>query len=125
PLTAGVGLSIEASKAQQGESDIWLKITGADLRLFTSAKPADAVAAYRSALRDAPPFAKESAARQLELYRDLGVLQENVVAVLAAIATVTPEPQKSAGPDHVILFTGHRIDSPGRATPRFPAACET
>jgi hypothetical protein len=28
-------------------------------------------------------------------------------------------------PDHVILFTGHRIDSPGRKTPRFPAACET
>src|SRR5207244_1502978 len=54
PLTAGVGLSIEASKAQQGESDIWLKITGADLRLFTSAKPADAVARYRGALRPAP-----------------------------------------------------------------------
>ena len=62
PLTSGVGLSIEATKAQKGDSDIWMKITAADLRLFTCAKPAEAVAAYRTALRGAPPFAVESAA---------------------------------------------------------------
>lgn len=124
-LAAGVGLSIDAAKAQQGGGDIWVQITGADLRLFTTAKPAEAVAAYRAALRDAPPFAKESAARQLELYRDLCVMQDKVPAVLAAIGAAPAEPQKSEGPDHVILFTGHRIDSPGRKTPRFPAACET
>jgi hypothetical protein len=125
PLTAAVGLSIEAAKAQQGGGDIWLKITGADLRLFTAAKPAEAVAAYRTALWDAPPFAKESAARQLELFRDLAVMQDKVPSVLATIATTTAKQQTSAGPDHVILFTGHRIDSPDRKTPRFPAVCET
>lgn len=124
-LTAGVGLSIEATKVQKGDDDIWLKITGADLRLFTSAKPAEAVAAYRTALRGAPPFAVDAAARQLELFRDLGVLEDKVAAVLAALAAAPPAPQKkTARPDHVILFTGHRVDSPGRKTPRFPAACE-
>lgn len=31
---------------------------------------------------------------------------------------------KSASVDEVILFTGHRIDSPNRPTPRFPAHSE-
>lgn len=124
-LIAAVGLSIEATKAQKGDSDIWLKITAADLRLFTSAKPAEAVAAYRAALRGAPPFVVDAAARQLELYRELGILEDKVAAVLAAIAAAPPAPQKSVRSDHVILFTGHRVDSPGRKTPRFPAACET
>lgn len=125
PLTAGVGLSIEATTAQKGASEIWLRITAADLRLFTCATPAEAVAAYRSALQGAPPFAAESVTRQLELYRDLGVLQDKVAAVLAAIATAHSAPHKSVRPDHVILFTGHRIDSPGRKSARFPPACET
>ena len=124
PLTAGVGLSLEAAQARQGDADIWLKITGADLRLFTAATASEAVTAYRAALRDAPPFAKESAARQLEFYRDLGVMPDKVQAVLAAIAAPPAQPRTSSGPDHVILFTGHRIDSPGRPAPRFPAACE-
>ena len=123
-LTAGVGLSLEANRAQKGDGDIWTKITDADLWLFTSAKPADAVAAYRKALRGAEPFAVESAMRQLELYRDLGVLYDEVSAVLAAFSTAPSAPQTSTRPDHVILFTGHRIDSPGRQTPRFPAECE-
>lgn len=124
-LTAGVRLSIEATKAQKGDSDIWMKLTAADLMLFTCAKPAEAVAAYRAALRGAPPFAAESVSRQLELYRDLGILPDKVAAVLAAIGTAPPEPRKNVRPDHVILFTGHRIDAPNRDTPRFPAACET
>ncbi len=124
PLTSGVGLSIEATKAQQGDSDLWMKITAADLRLFTCAKPAEAVAAYRTALRGAPPFAVESAARQLELYQDLGVLEDKVAAVLAAIATAPARPQQATPVDHVILFTGHRIDLPDRKTARFPPACE-
>jgi hypothetical protein len=101
-----------------------MKITEADLRLFTCATPADAVAAYRKALRGAEPFAVEAAMRQLELYRDLGVLLDKVSAVLAAFPTAPSAPQTSTRPDHVILFTGHRIDSPDRESPRFPADCE-
>lgn len=29
----------------------------------------------------------------------------------------------SGEPTQVLLFAGHRVDAPGRATPRFPAAC--
>ena len=29
----------------------------------------------------------------------------------------------AASPGRVLLFAGHRIDAPGRAAPRFPAAC--
>jgi len=123
-LAAGLGLSIEANQEQRGATDIWMKITAADLKFFTCEKPAEAVSAYRTALRGAPPFAVESAARQLELYRDLGVLKGKVEAVLAVIGAAPQEAPKTARPDHVILFTGHRIDSPGRSKPRFPAECQ-
>ena len=54
-------------------------------------------------------------------YEQLGVMTDNVAAALKAI----PIPDLSEGPTdeppHVLLFTGHRIDTPTREKPRFPA----
>ena len=49
-------------------------------------------------------------------------MPENVQAVLDVLdgtAGLTPPPVESA-PRRVILFTGHMIDAPDRAEPRFP-----
>jgi hypothetical protein len=35
-----------------------------------------------------------------------------------------PEVQMDQSPKHVLLFSGHMIDAPGRKTPRFPADTE-
>lgn len=46
----------------------------------------------------------------------------------AALATLSQRPSRPADvtpePPHTLLFTGHVIDAPTRATPRFPAAKE-
>jgi len=35
---------------------------------------------------------------------------------------IAPLASASAAPRHVVLFTGHLVDAPGRAVPRFPSA---
>src|SRR5262249_37245007 len=67
---------------------------------------------------------------QLELFRALGVLTGNVQAALEAVPSETVGDRAGlsmvpAKINHVIVFTGHRIDNKGRETPRFPANCET
>ncbi len=37
-----------------------------------------------------------------------------------AASDLAPEAQTGPNPPHVLLFTGHRVDDPGRPTPRFP-----
>lgn len=59
--------------------------------------------------------------RQLLIYRDLGILRENVEAALTLPELQEPDLPK---PLNVFLFTGHQIDSPKRKSPRFPAVKE-
>ena len=65
---------------------------------------------------------RDAVRRQLLLYQRLEILKENIQAGLESIAPVAVQVQEA--PPRVILFTGHRIDAPDRATPRFPAAKE-
>jgi hypothetical protein len=46
----------------------------------------------------------------------LGIYED---AARAALETL-PDAQSGPNPPHVLLFTGHRVDDPGRASPRFP-----
>jgi hypothetical protein len=56
--------------------------------------------------------------RQLAIYGQLAIAPETVAETLKVI----PSPDVSEEqPPHVLLFTGHRIDSTTRETPRFPA----
>ncbi len=125
-------LSAEAFRnRRRGEpEDIWAMFTRADLRLLTSQRPAYVTAAYEQARTAATDqemaFAIASAARQVELYRRLGVFTDNVNAALKALDA--PADQASAGPapvrSRVLVFSGHRIDARGRKRPRFPASSE-
>lgn len=129
-LEVAVDLSLKSARrlASFGaHPDTWLRIGAADLAFLTGgARPARVAARYREALADAQPLHLASVRRQLEIYLRLGVLPEATRAGLAVLDELGPSvPQDEAredSPARVLLFTGHRIDAPGRATPRFPAA---
>jgi hypothetical protein len=123
-LLVAVALSLEAERERlkvkpNRDARIWLDISFADLDLLTlEGRPEAVEEAYRGALQDAESFHRESAAKQLLLYQELGLMAENVQAALAAVsAHISP----AKVDPRVLLFTGHRMDAPGRDRPRFPA----
>lgn len=119
-LRCSVTLSLEAAKAhidRTDKVDMWHSITLADLACLTSKSPAFVADQYRRALAGAHDFEIDSVRRQLIIYEQLGVLTANVEEVLRAIPRPNLHEEKS---DHVLLFTGHRMDSPGREKARFP-----
>jgi tetratricopeptide (TPR) repeat protein len=122
-LTAGVKLAIEskqAALAREEKTDIWAEISAADLIMLSSTKPNRVGRAYKKALAGAPDFAVDSACKQLLLYQRLGILIEITKAALDNIPKVNQQEQPPESAPHVILFTGHRIDTPDRQKPRFP-----
>jgi len=128
-LARTVELSLKAAVMrlkQEGKTDFWANISQADLLCLTSQRPSRVVDGYRRAFVDAPEFAVDSALQQLALYRSLGVLRENVEAVLSDEEFSRKEklaPKKGIA-GRVLLFTGHMIDKPGRPEPRFPSQKE-
>jgi hypothetical protein len=128
-LGAAVARSLAAARRRLdrlGRSDMWLAISQADLRFLTSDRPQSVAASYRKALAGAPDFALESARTQLKLYQVLGVRSANAETALAVFPpeSAAAAPAASGPAPRVLLFTGHRIDAPGRETPRFPAEKE-
>ena len=107
----------------QDKQDKWLLSSAGDHSLLTLPNANRALFFYRKASERWGPFVLDSVARQLNLFRQLGVMQGKVEEALASLppaaaATGTPQIER------VILFTGHRIDSAKRETPRFPASKE-
>ncbi|MGE5217974.1 MAG: tetratricopeptide repeat-containing protein [Chloroflexota bacterium] len=125
-LAAGVRLAIESRQValeRTGQSDVWTEISTADLICLTSNRPGRVGQAYKKALADASEQARDAVRRQLTLYQRLGILQDNIQAGLDNIA---PGAGKTADASpRVLLFTGHRVDAPGRSAPRFPPAKES
>jgi len=128
-LAAAVALSLEATAERlktELTTDIWVDISEADIALLTSNRPARVASAYRRALASAPAFVLDVVRRQLRLYQDLGLLEDNVKAVLSELgpgSSAEPSAVSSSEPPppkRVLLFTGHMIDAPGRSEPRFP-----
>ena len=133
-LVAAVELSLKAifrRLEREDKKDVWAEISEADLRCLTTAAPLRAAAAYRKALMAAPDFASGSVRKQLAIYRDLDVLGMNLAEVFKVVGEPPPLPapgeQPAAAPQRqrVLLFAGHMIDAPERATPRFPADKES
>ena len=123
-LGAGVRLAIESKQValqRANRSDVWVEISTADLICLTSSRPNRVGQAYRKALADASEQARDAVRRQMTLYQRLGILKENIQAALENITPVSQSTRIQPEPTHVLLFTGHRIDTPDRKTPRFPA----
>jgi hypothetical protein len=166
-LCAAVAVSLAAEEERlrrAGRKDRWVDVSQADLCLLSSNKPLRVAALYTDALAGAPPLLKDSARRQVLIYKALGILAENVAAALGVFEGVAAPsgavasgaaasgvvasgvvasgvaasgagaagssgaaPSRPVAPaangeqGRVLLVTGHRIDEPGRAKPRFPA----
>jgi hypothetical protein len=122
-LTSTIELCLNAARTR-GKADSWLELSEADLKLLSLARPGAVRAAYSKAAQRMDDFARESAARQLALYEELDLLKEGVAAALNALQPRAVPTSRTQKVDRLILFTGHRIDEPGRKPSRFPASCE-
>lgn len=104
------------------KQDRWLLSSAGDLCLLTQPNAKRAIYFYRKAAESQGDFGLDSVRRQIQIFADLGVLEANVAEALK----ILPEPKDTEAHDldRVILFTGHRIDTAARKTPRFPASKE-
>lgn len=122
-LSGAVDTSIKAAILRNKEEDrVWAPISAADFLLFTIKKPARVADAYRRALAPASDFDRNSVRQQLSIFERLELFPDNVAAAVAAVTAVgtaeSVEPTRAN--QRILLFTGHRIDDPGRTQPRFP-----
>lgn len=123
-LAIAVQISLEAEKRRlekENKKDPWVAITEADLYCLISTKPKRVANLYRDAILAASEQNFEAARRQLLLYKEVGVLVNNVEAALAEFAI----PAQEESSQHFVLFTGHMIDKADRSEPRFPQSKES
>ncbi len=127
-LLGAVKLSLQGAAARRpagsgGEPD-WARASMATVRLLRHERAGQVVSAYRRALEGQPPAVFDSLVREWELLAALGLYPELLALLkplLDRLEPANPDAASPAGPQRVLLFTGHRIDSADRATPRFPA----
>lgn len=125
-LAAGVRLALDSQRerAKNGERDIWLEISEADHAFLTLDNTVFICQKYRQLLSCLAPFYRDSAMRQIGLFRELSLFSDRTGAVQHAVPSSPSESEKPAVQVRALLFTGHRLDAPGRGTPRFPASGE-
>ncbi len=124
-----VGLELAFASAHRcGKADVCLGISEADSALLAGKAAGWVARCYRQALAEASAFDVDATGRQLDLYRDLGILGPAVEAAEEAIAEARarlgPVAEPPPGPARILVFSGHRLDAPGRKVPRFPATPE-
>lgn len=115
----------DAPAPDGAKQDMWLLSSAGDLNLLTQPpNPRRASYFYKKAAAVGGDFVLDAARKQLVLLTQLDVLKP---AIDEALKVFPPESAPTADDriDRVLLFTGHRIDSAGRAKPRFPAAKES
>jgi hypothetical protein len=131
-LAGAVRFAAEAGCQRRDEDPFFAFATLADLEVLTGS-PESATEAYRAACarHDSNRFALRSCRDQLLLLADLDFRAEVVDPAIATLKQVLLRLESSRGggaevlePDQVLLFSGHRIDEPGREPPRFPPALE-
>ena len=111
---------------ERNPKDYWTRATWAELELLLGT-PERVEQAWREAVAEADKdwFALDSSRQQLLILRDLGFRAEAVSTGLAVIDEEIGRLQAPWQPGKIFLFSGHMIDAPGRADPRFPADKET
>jgi hypothetical protein len=118
-LPGSVRMSIEATLPDATDDEReWAEVSLADLAFYCGMKPVVVAARYKQKTATLTPFKIGAVRDQLEIFRSLGVFGEAAEAALAAMKQAKTESHDA--PPHVILFTGHRVDEPDRAIPRFP-----
>lgn len=102
----------------------WAMATIGDLEVLIGT-PDTVTAAYKEAIakNDKDWFALDSTCAQLQLLKDLGFRPDTVDAGIATFTRALArlkKPQDRWEPRQVLLFSGHMVDAPDRAAPRFP-----
>jgi tetratricopeptide (TPR) repeat protein len=103
----------------------WALATLGDLEILAG-NPDSVVASYKEAIasNDKSWFDLDSCRAQLALLRDLDFRRDNVEAGIATFDRALQKlnrPETQWQPRRVFLFSGHMIDAPDRAQPRFPS----
>jgi tetratricopeptide (TPR) repeat protein len=123
-IMAGAVRFAAENEGREGQL-FWAKATLGDLEVLVGT-PDSVRAAYKEAIaqNEKDWFALDSSRAQLSMLGDLGFQPANVAAGIAVFERAlnrlaSPEARWQA--KRVILFSGHMVDEPGRAKPRFPA----
>jgi hypothetical protein len=120
-LTPTVRAAIESARSRNsraGTVDFWIDVSAADLGFLTTDEPERVASAYLAACSGLGSGASRSVRDQVQMYYDLGIFLENAQRVMDVLP---PSPDRSISQVHPLVFSGHMIDAPGRAHPRFPA----
>ena len=120
-LTSTVRACLESARSRNsraGTVDFWIEVSAADLGFLTSNEPERVASAYLAACSGLGSDASRSIREQVQMHYDLGIFVENARRTLEVLPAL---PDKAADPVHPLVFSGHMIDAPGRARPRFPA----
>ena len=128
-LQRTVSVSLEATQGRvkrAGTADLWLDISVADLTCVSGDPVGRVDRLYRKALAKPTRQQLDSVDRQLEWLELLSINPEQVAAGRAVVKEKRSElgdvlDVPDASSRKVLIFTGHRVDAPDRATPRFPA----
>ncbi len=125
-LQAVVPGSIDAALRKMSHTDperLWAEISRVDVMFLTAdARTQQVISGYRDAISKDKPFAWDAARGQLKLFADLGIktdLANKIIALNDERFAYTKE-DPSTKSRHVMVFAGHRVDSPTRSDPRFP-----
>jgi hypothetical protein len=122
-LRSSVRLAINAAidrLTRESNERVWADISRADLLFLIEERDQRVVQAYRDAVPKSDAFAWDAARGQLRLFASLGIRAERAQRVIQELDAYV-EPPKSPPDLHLVVAVGHRIDEPGRGTPRFPA----
>jgi len=119
------GVAWAATCERQEANRYWALANLGGLAILNE-NPAAVGAAYREAIVhvDNDWLALESTHGQLAVLADLGFRSDNVRMAMSTLERAMQRirsPDDEWRPDKVFLFSGHLIDSPDRAEPRFPA----
>lgn len=122
-LRIAVGIALESSK-QRDDDTRWLLLTRADLALLQQKRAGVVESLYNTALANADWFDLDALDRQLGIYEALGLFADAVTGARAALERAKKRIPRVQVPERVVVFTGHRVDSPGRKQARFPPSAE-
>jgi tetratricopeptide (TPR) repeat protein len=123
-LLGGVRWAV-SSALEASPKDYWARATLAELSLL-SAELATVNKDWRAAVAaaDRDWFALDSSRQTLLLLSDLGFRPAETAAALRIVEAELARSIQPFVPRQVLLFSGHMMDRPDRADPRFPPAME-
>ena len=125
-LLAGLRWTVAAA-LERAPKDYWARATQAEMSLLCFDREAvvrDWKAALAIGATSRDWFALDSSRQTLQLLSELGFRPEETALALgmvrAEIARLMPPDCALVAPRQVLLFSGHLVDAPDRAKPRFP-----